>query len=389
MDASALSNYSLKKGSAQTYHTLLVGQYGSDEYKNRDGQEESLLEMIQLSDTAGITSIHEMFAHIPYPDTKFFLTKGLLRKIKELIAKHKLNLLIVDCNLKPGQLRSLENSLKIRVLGRVELILDIFAMRANTKASALQVELAQLTYILPRLKGLGGVLSRLGGGIGTRGPGESMLETDRRHIRRRIQKIKKDLEKHSRHLANTRKNRSAPTFSLVGYTNAGKTSLVNKISNTPKKLFAEDRLFATLSSFSRKVYLGDIDYIPQYCILTDTVGFIQNLPANLIAAFRSTLDEIRFTDAIIMVIDASSSRLREEMAIVQAELEYLGVNDKKVFFYFNKDDLVFADDRKELETGFPNAIWGNTLSERGVADLRRQLFEYMQNNTYSGTGAAT
>ena len=282
-----------------------------------------------------------------------------------------------DCNLKAGQLRSLEEILEIRVIGRIELILDIFAMRAKTKASALQVELAQLMYILPRLKGLGGVLSRLGGGIGTRGPGESMLETDRRHIRKRIEKIKQELQKYSTHLANTRKNRSTLTFSLVGYTNAGKTSLVNRLSSSPKKLFAEDRLFATLDSFSRKVYLGQIDGRPGYCVVTDTIGFIQNLPASLVAAFRSTLEEIIFTDAVIMVVDASSSRLVEEIRVVEAELESIGALDKPRILFFNKEDLVFKDDRLELEKNFPEAIWGSTLNKAGVASLRQKLYEFL------------
>ena len=370
MDASSLLN---KKLDSQEYTALLIGQYGSREYPSRHIQEESLHELFLLSDTAGIRNIFDIMVLNKNPDSGYFFTGGTLDKAKEVIKENNITLVIVDANLRPGQIKNLEELWKIRVIGRVELILDIFAMRAKTKEAALQVELAQLTYILPRLKGLGGVLSRLGGGIGTRGPGETMLETDRRHIRRRIQKIKQDLVQVSKHRANARKNRTVHTFSLVGYTNAGKTSLLNRLSSSAKKLFAEDRLFATLDSYTRKVYLGEKDYKPLYCLVSDTVGFIRNLPLNLAAAFKSTLEEVYHVDTIIVVADASSLQAEEEISVVEEELDKLGVSDKNRVLFFNKSDLVFPEEGELLKKKYPGAIWGNTLSKDGVAELRKKM----------------
>ncbi|RME90709.1 MAG: GTPase HflX [Candidatus Hydrogenedentota bacterium] len=371
MDASQLIRHSIR--SDETYRAILVGHYGSRLHPNKRVQQESLRELFLLSDTAGVKSMQELFLYLREVNPATFLPSGQIEKIKEMIAAYHINLLIIDSSLKPNQLKNLEEILNIRVLGRIELILDIFAYRARTRAAALQVELAQLEYILPRLKGLGGVLSRLGGGIGTRGPGETMLETDRRHIRRRIQRIKRELEKVRKHRENTRKHRSIPTFSIVGYTNAGKSSLLNQLASSSKKVFAEDRLFATLDSFTRKVYLGENNYKPNYALLTDTVGFIRNLPASLVAAFQSTLEEITFTDGIIQVQDASSPYLEEEMEVVNEELNRLGVAKKPKLLFFNKDDLVFEQTKKELRQKYPEAIWGNTLSKEGVADLRKAL----------------
>lgn len=379
MDASSLYKSSLQTKPKDSYHALLIGQYGSDYYPDKEQQEESLRELYLLCDTAGITHMIDLFYHIPAINPRIFFTEGLLQEIKEFVKREELNLLVVDAALKPAQLRNLEEDLKVQVVGRIELILDIFAMRARTKASALQVELAQLTYILPRLKGLGGVLSRQGGGIGTRGPGETMLETDRRHIRRRIQKIQKELESVSKHRANTRKNRDVPTFALVGYTNAGKSTFLNRLSSSSKKVFAEDRLFATLDSFSRQVYLGQVDYKPFYGIITDTVGFIRNLPASLVAAFNSTLEEITYTDAIIIVLDASSSQLEAELEVVYGELERLSIDDKPTFIYLNKEDLIMPALKERLSEKYPDAIWGSSLSKEGVQQIREKLLDYALN----------
>jgi len=378
MDASAL--ITRKITDAGQYCALLVGQFGSSYYPSRHIQEESLHELFLLSDTAGIQSIYELMVHLVDLDPGYFFTKGILQNIKEVISEKGVNLVIVDVNLTPAQLKNLEESFKVRVLGRVELILDIFAMRARTRESALQVELAQLTYILPRLKGLGGVLSRLGGGIGTRGPGETMLEADRRHIRRRIQTIQKELKQVEKHRGNTRKNRTDPAFALVGYTNAGKTSLLNRLSSSASKLLAEDRLFATLDSFTRKVYLGDQDYKPVYCVVTDTVGFIRNLPPNLAVAFKTTLEEILHVDYIIIVADGSSLMVEEEISIVYQELEKLAVGDKPVILFFNKSDIVFQEDRDRLSDRYPQAIWGNTKRKDGVIALKEVMLQYMQND---------
>ena len=377
MDGSSLTrSFTTQRNSNEKqYKPLLIGQYGSSKYLSKEQQEESLKELLLLADTAGLQHLYDIFFKIVYPDPKFFFTSGLLNTIKAEITEHNFNILIVDADLKPSQLRNLEEELKISVVGRVELILDIFAMRAKTKATALQVELAQLSYIMPRLKGLGGVLSRMGGGIGSRGPGETMLETDRRHIRRRIKKIKEDLEQVSKHRQNSRKNRALPLFALVGYTNAGKSTLLNTLSSSAEKVFAEDRLFATLDSASRKIYLGlDAEYKPLYSILTDTIGFIRNLPAHLVSAFHSTLEEITFSDIIVLVLDASSSQLENEIQVVEKELEHLNVpNDKRILF-FNKIDLTFEEEKIRLMNLYPNALFGSAISKESIEVLRKKLY---------------
>lgn len=380
MDASSLHRHSIAE---YEYTAILIGQYGSRAYPDKHIQEESLAELFLLADTAYVETRDELFYKIPNPHPGQFFPDHVIQEIQSKIHETNVNLAIFDVNLKPGQLRTLEESLKIRVIGRIELILDIFAMRAKTRSAALQVELAQLNYILPRLKGLGDVLSRLGGGIGTRGPGESMLETDRRHIRRRISKIRKELESLKKHRQNTRKNRNDISFALIGYTNAGKTSILNAIGSSANELFAEDRLFATLDSHSRKVYLGEYEYIPLYSVITDTIGFIRNLPASLVAAFSSTLEEISYTDALIIVLDSSSPAICEEYAIVDEEIKRLNLDEKPRFIFLNKDDLVKTDLRNDLMDRFPDAIWGNTLSKEGVEKLRKTLFTFaMERNMY-------
>ncbi len=375
MDASSL--YQKKLVSKEQYRALCVGQYGSSYFPNKRSQEESLRELLMLAETAGVKTLHELFFQHADIHPAMFFTSGQIEKIRQVLSDLQLNLLFVDAQLKPNQLRNLEEELNVRVLGRIEVILDIFAMRARTREALLQVELAQLLYILPRLKGLGGVLSRQGAtgapGIGTRGPGETMLETDRRYIRRRIQKIRRELRDVERHRETARHGRNLTTFALVGYTNAGKSSVLNALSSTSQKVFAEDKLFATLDTFSRKIYLGERDFKPNYGIVTDTVGFIRNLPASLVAAFQSTLDEIRYADVIVEVHDASSAQLADEMQVVAEELKRLGVEEKPRILYFNKEDLVFAEHRAELAQKFTNAVWGNALSKEGVQPLRDKL----------------
>lgn len=375
MDASSL--YQKKLVSKEQYRALCVGQYGSSYFRDKRSQEESLRELLMLAETAGVKTMHELFLHHAEIHPAIFFTSGQIERIRKVLHELNLNLVFVDAQLKPNQLRNLEEELETRVLGRIEIILDIFAMRAKTREAILQVELAQLMYILPRLKGLGGVLSRQGAtgapGIGTRGPGETMLETDRRYIRRRIQKIRGELEVVERHRGTTRQGRDLLTFALVGYTNAGKSSVLNALSSSSQKVFAEDKLFATLDTYSRKIYLGEENFKPRYAIVSDTVGFIRNLPAALVAAFQSTLSEIRHADIIIEVHDASSAQLKDEMAVVASEIERLHASEKPRILYFNKDDLVFPDDRKTLASEYPHAVWGNALSKEGIQPLRVAL----------------
>lgn len=390
MDASSL--YQKKLVSRGEYRALCVGQYGSRYFPVKRSQEESLRELLMLAETAGVKTLHELFFNHADIHPANFFTSGQIDRIRKALDELGLNLLFVDAQLKPNQLRNLEEELKIRVLGRIEVILDIFAMRAKTREAILQVELAQLLYILPRLKGLGGVLSRQGAtgapGIGTRGPGETMLETDRRYIRRRIQKIRNELEDVERHRGTARQGRNLTTFALVGYTNAGKSSTLNALSSSSQKVFAEDKLFATLDTFSRKIYLGEADFKPSYAVVTDTVGFIRNLPASLVAAFQSTLDEIRHADIVIEVHDASSPQLEDEMAVVTSELKRLEADMKPRLLYFNKDDLVFPADKKELVKRFPDAIWGNTLTKEGISSLRDNLAKFNQGRRFEPVPAA-
>ncbi|MBV6494750.1 MAG: GTPase HflX [Turneriella sp.] len=377
MDASSL--YQQKLESKEKYRALCVGQYGSTYFPDKRSQEESLRELLMLAETAGVKTLHDLFLHHSEINPANFFTQGQIERVEKIIHDFGLNLLFVDAQLKPNQLRNLEERLQVRVLGRIEVILDIFAMRAKTREAILQVELAQLLYIMPRLKGLGGVLSRQGAtgapGIGTRGPGETMLETDRRYIRRRIQKIREDLKHVERHRATSRQSRGKEslTFALVGYTNAGKSSTLNALSSSSQRVFAENKLFATLDTFSRKIYLGEKDFKPYYAIVTDTVGFIRNLPASLFAAFQSTLSEIKYADYIIEVHDASSFELEAEMLVVEEELKRLEVVHKPRILYFNKEDLIFPEEKKRLEKLFPQAIWGNSLSKEGVSKLREKL----------------
>ena len=385
MDASSLiQNFSIHNSSIE-YHALLVGQYGYGEYLSKNLQKESLRELFLLADTAKISHIQQVFLYISEPNSKYFLNSGHLDMIKNQIQTEKINLLIIDIELKAHQIRNLEEFFKIRSLGRVELILDIFSMRAKTKEALLQVELAQLNYILPRLKGLGGVLSRLGGGIGTRGPGETMLETDRRHLNKRIQKLKKSLEQIKVHRSVNRKNRNLFTFALVGYTNAGKTTLLNQLTKSPKQLFAEDRLFATLSTFSRKVFLGNISYKPTYSIVTDTIGFLQNLPSSLIQTFRSTLEEIKYNDALILVLDSSSYFLEKEYSTVIKEITKLSPNLlDKIILFLNKSDLLLRGKKKEINQKLleykesqpvQKIIYGSSITKEGIQSLKQEMFK--------------
>ena len=267
-----------------------------------DAIEHSLNELTMLVSTAGGIVVNKRIVKRDKIDATYIIGKGFVEKIKLIIKENDIKILVFDLNsIRPAQVRNLEETLKCRVIGRTEVILDIFARRARSAESKIQVELAQLRYILPRLKGLGGVLSRLGGGIGTRGPGEKMLETDRRHILRRITTLSRKLDKIKKHRARSRKSRSKEFIgAVIGYTNAGKSSLINVLAKDD--LFVENKLFATLESYTRTVYLARSKKV----LLSDTVGFIRNLPANLIESFNSTLEEIHDANFILHVVELTS-----------------------------------------------------------------------------------
>ncbi len=336
----------------------------------------SLDELVMLVKTAGGIVADAIKVRRDSIDPAFIIGTGYVEKLKLLISEQDLKLIVFDLNnIRPAQIRNLEEELKCRVVGRNEIILDIFARRARSAEAKIQVELAQLRYILPRLKGLGGVLSRLGGGIGTRGPGEKMLETDRRHILRRIDTLSRRLRHYEEHRARTRKSR-VEEFSgaVVGYTNAGKSTLINLLAKDD--LFVEDRLFATLDSYTRSVYLGP----GEKTLLTDTVGFIRNLPANLIESFRSTLEDIENSSYIIHVVDASAPDIETNIRTVETELAQLQVMDKPVIMFFNKTDIVDEKTVNIIMNRHTDAITGSASKNINIDLLLNRIKEIREKN---------
>lgn len=312
--------------------------------------DDSLEELKQLADTAGATVIKKFIQKRPKPDPAFFIGRGKVQELALYAQQENIDLCIFDDELSPAQQRNIESVMGIRILDRTALILDIFAQRARTNEGKLQVELAQLQYMLPRIMGKGLMLSRLGGGIGTRGPGETKLEVDRRRIRDRIAFIKDQIEKvkavRSLHRSKRKKN-NVFEVSLVGYTNAGKSTLLNTLTNSD--IYAKDQLFATLDPTTRQLTLPN----KQEIIITDTVGFIQRLPHQLIAAFRSTLEVVTEADLLVHVIDVSHELYKEQAAAVHEVLKEIGAETKPVITVYNKIDKLPTDsklaDRLALE----------------------------------------
>lgn len=304
--------------------------------------DDSLEELKQLADTAGATVIKKFIQKRPKPDPAFFIGRGKVQELALYAQQENIDLCIFDDELSPAQQRNIESVMGIRILDRTALILDIFAQRARTNEGKLQVELAQLQYTLPRIMGKGLMLSRLGGGIGTRGPGETKLEVDRRRIRDRIAFIKDQIEKvkavRSLHRSKRKKN-NVFEVSLVGYTNAGKSTLLNTLTNS--NIYAKDQLFATLDPTTRQLTLPN----KQEIIITDTVGFIQRLPHQLIAAFRSTLEVVTEADLLVHVIDVSHELYKEQAAAVHEVLKEIGAETKPVITVYNKIDKLPPDSK--------------------------------------------
>lgn len=299
--------------------------------------EASLDELFELVKSAGAEPVLAVTQKLQKPETATFVGSGKLEEIKQICAEREIDLIVVDSELSPTQIRNIENETDVRVVDRTTLILDIFALRAKSKEGKLQVELAQLKYTLPRLTGKGIEMSRLGGGIGTRGPGETKIETDRRHIRRRMETLKAELaevEKHRDMLRRRREKDGVITCAIVGYTNAGKSTLMNTL--TDAGVLAQDKLFATLDPTSRALKLPSGVSV----MMIDTVGLVRRLPHHLVEAFRSTLEEAAQSDIIINLCDASSDEARVHLAVTNELLESLGCGDTPIITVLNKCDLL-------------------------------------------------
>lgn len=344
--------------------------------KNHDINFDSSMEELRgLTEAAGGEAVITLVQSRERPESSTYIGKGKIIELGHLVEELEPDLVIFDTELSPVQIRNLDEALDVRVIDRTMLILDIFGQRARSREGKLQVELARLEYQLPRLTGMGKQLSRLGGGIGTRGAGEQKLELDRRYIRKRIQDIKHQMEKvrKTRNLHRLQRKRAElKTVSLVGYTNAGKSSLFNAIckithSSIHDQVQADDRLFQTLDTTTRKIKtISGAEFL-----ITDTVGFIQNLPHHLVAAFRSTLEEAVEADLLLHVVDASDPDYMDKMQVVEEVLTELGAEKEKIITVLNKADLIPSTENETKPDIFVSARTGS-----GLDDLIDRLGKY-------------
>lgn len=346
---------------------------------------EYLEELAFLAETAGATAVKRYIQKLPHPDSKTFLGKGKLEEIKTFITGRDINLIIFDDELTGSQISNIQDAIGIKVIDRSDLILDIFARRAKTAQAKIQVELAQYQYLMPRLKGMWKHLERLGGGIGTRGPGETEIETDRRIVKEKIALLRRRLAEIDKQSFIQRKDRGEfIRVSLVGYTNVGKSTIMNLLSKSD--VFAENKLFATLETTTRKVVFETTPFL-----LSDTVGFIRKLPHHLVESFKSTLDEVREADILLHVVDISHPQYEDQINVVNSTLQEMGAYDKPVITIFNKMDLyekntfdpwleaeVKVEILKELRESWENTLQGNcvfisALERRNLDELRATI----------------
>ena len=355
----------LRKPSLEKERAVLIGLFGPD--VPRGLAEEYLEELMLLSDTAGAKTVEKILQNRPHPDPATYVGKGKLNELKQTVAERNADILIFDDDLSSTQIRNIEKVTKIKVLDRSGLILDIFASRAKTAAAKTQVELAQLQYLLPRLTRFWTHLSRQKGGIGTKGPGETQIETDRRLIGKRISTLKEKLEKLDRQRTTQRKGRESNVrVAFVGYTNAGKSTLMNALVDAD--VLAEDRLFATLDSTVRRFEMANHDVL-----LSDTVGFIRKLPHHLIESFKSTLDEVRDADILLHVVDASSKMIDDYIGIVNDTLEELNIKNIKTILVFNKVDKLEPEQVIERQKEYPGALFVSAARGIGLTKLEERL----------------
>jgi GTP-binding protein HflX len=328
--------------------------------------EDDLDELAALADSAGADPVARIVQGRSEPDPATYVGKGKLGELHDVIHANRADAVILDQELSPGQLRSLEERLGVKVVDRTALILDIFALHARSREGKVQVELAQLNYLLPRLRGWGEAMSRLGGGIGTRGPGETKMEVDRQHIRRRITKLRRDI----RNMARTRdvkrerrRTNNVTQVAIAGYTNAGKSTLLNRL--TGAHAIVADQLFATLDPTIRKLELPS----GRRATLSDTVGFVSKLPHDLVEAFRSTLEEVTMADVILHVADAASPDLEEQIDAVRRVLGEIGAGEIPEVLALNKVDRVAGSARARLARRFPGSVAVSALTGEGAEGL--------------------
>lgn len=340
---------------------------GIELQKDKGSIEASMIELALLAKTAGAQIVGTMTQNKAKPDLKYFIGTGKLEELVQMVKQTGANLVIFDNDLHPSQERNLEEVLGIKVINRTELILDIFAQHAHSHEGRLQVELAQNQFMMTRLSGKGALLSRLGGGIGTRGPGETKLEQDKRKLRYRISLLKEEIEKIRKSRVTKRSARISSgikNLSLIGYTNAGKSTLLNVL--TKSNVLAQDKLFATLDTTTRKLYIN----ADKSVLVSDTVGFIQKLPHQLIDAFKATLEEVTDSDILLHVVDASSPDMEKQMDAVYGVLEEIGAISKPIITIFNKMDLVKGSISKDISERYKPYVEISARDKNGLDKLK-------------------
>ncbi|MCE3281494.1 MAG: GTP-binding protein HflX [Chitinophagaceae bacterium] len=369
----------------QEERAVLVGLVQKDQ--TQEQVDEYLEELAFLAETAGAITVKRFTQKLPHPDSRTFLGKGKLEEIRTYVSSRNIDLLIFDDELSGSQIQNIEKAVGIKTIDRSDLILDIFARRARTAQAKVQVELAQYQYILPRLRGMWSHLERLGGGIGTRGPGETEIETDRRIIREKITLLRKRLKEIDKQAFTQRKDRGEfIRVALVGYTNVGKSTLMNLL--TKSEVFAENKLFATLDTTTRKVVFENTPFL-----LSDTVGFIRKLPHHLVESFKSTLDEVREADILLHVVDISHPQHEEQIGVVNKTLQEIKAFEKPILTIFNKVDQYeeknfdewLGDDVKkeilrELHEKWDNLTEGNSIfvsatERQNIEELRTRILQ--------------